>query len=452
MLKRGQKKKLKALFKEGEVFWEEPFILPYGEDSSGLKAKPFAVAIPRTQEEVVKLLKFVHEENIPLIPRGRGTGRSGGSVPIGGGIVLSLLGLNKILEIREKDFVAVVEPGVITGELQKKLAQKKLFYPPDPASKDFSTIGGNVATNAGGMQALKYGVTGDYVLGIEAVLPGGKLLSLPCFCHKNVVGLNLSKLFVGSEGSLGVITKIYLKLLPLPKASLSLLAGFLSLEKLTQALELIFKEGILPAALEIIDKSAIEAVGKIYSLPWQQELEGVLLFKLLGEKDSILSEADLIKNLLKADYFSLAFNKEDQEKLWQIRRNISPAAFRLRQAKLSEDFTVPRSKVASFLNLLREQEKKFSLPILAFGHVGDGNIHTNIMYDPDTEKIKAKEVYHLLLDKVLELGGTLSGEHGLGFSKRKFIGKQIDQETLKIMREVKKVFDPLNILNPGKVF
>ncbi len=200
---------------------------------------------------------------------------------------MSLLGLNRIIEIREKDFVVVVEPGVITGELQRKLSQRKLFYPPDPASADFSTIGGNVATNAGGMQALKYGVTGDYVLGLEAVLPGGKVLSLPSFCHKNVVGLNLSKLFVGSEGTLGVVNKIFLKVLPLPRASLSFLAGFSSLSQLTRSFSLLFQEGILPAALEIIDKSSLEAVSKVYTLPWQKEVEGVLLGKLLGEEEAL---------------------------------------------------------------------------------------------------------------------------------------------------------------------
>ncbi len=451
MLSKRQKKHLKSLFSKGEIFFTAPQILPYGEDSSGLKAEPWAVALPRSKEEIVALLSFAQEERIPIIPRGRGTGRAGACVPVGGGIVLSLLGLNRIIEIREKDFVVVVEPGVITGELQRKLSQRKLFYPPDPASADFSTIGGNVATNAGGMQALKYGVTGDYVLGLEAVLPGGKVLSLPSFCHKNVVGLNLSKLFVGSEGTLGVVNKIFLKVLPLPRASLSFLAGFSSLSQLTRSFSLLFQEGILPAALEIIDKSSLEAVSKVYTLPWQKEVEGVLLGKLLGEEEALGKEARLIKDIFQADYFALARGQEEAE-LWKIRKNISPAAFRLRPKKLSEDFTVPRGKIGEFLSLLREQEQKYSLPILAFGHVGDGNIHTNIMYEPGKEEGKAREVYYLLLEKTLELGGTLSGEHGLGISKRKFISKQIDAETLTIMQEVKKVFDPFNILNPGKAF
>ncbi|MDQ7032373.1 MAG: FAD-linked oxidase C-terminal domain-containing protein [Desulfonauticus sp.] len=451
-LTRSQKKFLNNLFQEEEIFWDKPSLITYGTDSSIAKGRPDVVVVPGKVSQIQQLLSFAQNEDIPVIPRGRGTGRAGGCVPVKGGIVVSLLRLNKILEIRDKDFVAIVEPGVITGYFQKILSQKKLFYPPDPASASFSTLGGNVATNAGGMQALKYGVTGNYILGLEVVLAGGKILRLNNLCHKNACGLNLAPLFVGSEGTLGIINKIYVKLLPLPESSASLLAGFTSLAKASDFIQNLFQLGIVPCALEIIGPTCIRALSAITTLPFP-EARAFLLLKFDGTKSSVEDHLNLTQTRLRADFY-LTATKERQAYLWEIRKKISPAAFKLRPNKLSEDFTVPRGKIRAFLSFGEELAARFKLPILMFGHVGDGNIHTNIMYDAKNkeELALAKEIHFLLLKKVLELQGTITGEHGIGLLKKKYVDLQLDLPHRTIMAKLKNTLDPKNILNPGKAF
>ncbi|SDN74797.1 glycolate oxidase [Desulfonauticus submarinus] len=455
MLTSKQKKFLNSIFNPKEIIWEKASLFAYGVDSSSLHGEPEVVVLPSKVDQIQKLLFFAQNEGIHIVPRGRGTGRAGACVPKKG-IVVSLLKLNHIIEIRKNDFVVIVEPGVITYNLQQELKKYNLFYPPDPASVKFSTIGGNVATNAGGMQALKYGVTGDYVLGLEVVLADGTLLNLKNFCHKNVCGLNLAKLFVGSEGTLGIISKIYLKVLPLPNYSVSILFGFKSLDKAISNILNLFKEGFLPCALEIIDKNCLNAISKVDSLPWEKDLniQTVLIVKFDGTENSVKEDINRVLSLFSADVSIVGKTEEEQEKIWELRRKISPAAYRLKPAKLSEDFTVPRGKIGEFLRAGERLSNQYDLPVLTFGHVGDGNIHTNIMYDPEKieDRKKADKIHRLLLEKTLELEGTITGEHGIGLLKKKYIGLQLDSNTLQIMNAIKCTLDPNNILNPGKAF
>ena len=426
--------------------------LIFGTDSSRILDMPWAVVRPQRPEQVRDFLDFAQKEKIPVFTRARGTNMVGACVPKGGGIVLSMLKLNRIVDVDEHDFVVVVEPGVVTYELQKTLCAKGLFYPPDPASVRISTIGGNVATNAGGMRALKYGVTGDYVLGMKVVLPGGRVLNPGSRCHKNVVGLDLTRLFVGSEGTLGVFTRIYLKVLPLPPVTASFLVGFSELDHALDTVQQIFQAGILPTALEIMPDLVLKCIEAIAPVPWPEGTNAILLIKLDGHEQGVKENlAELEKICAKANVQQKGMGK-DEERLWELRRLVSPASFKLKPNKMSEDITVPRGKVKAAIESIKEVGQKYDLPILTFGHIGDGNIHTNIMFDANDEKEckNANQAKKEILKIVLGLGGTLSGEHGIGLTKRPFIGWQLKRDDWFAMRQIKRVFDPYNIMNPGK--
>ncbi|MBT8764223.1 FAD-binding protein [Desulfohalobiaceae bacterium Ax17] len=451
-LKRTQIKNLKSIFPPEDLLLTPEQKLIFGTDSSRMLDMPWAVVRPKSPEQVRDFLYFAQKERIPVFPRARATNMVGACVPRGGGIVLSLLKLNRILDLDEQDFVAVVEPGVITYELQKALAAKGLFYPPDPASVRISTIGGNVSTNAGGMRALKYGVTRDYVLGLEVVLPGGKLLNLGSRCHKNVVGLDLTRLFIGSEGTLGVFTRIYLKVLPKPPFTASFLVGFSDLDQALDTVQQIFQAGILPTALEIMPDLVLKCIEDIAPVPWPKGTNAVLLIKLDGHEQGVKQNlVELEKICAQASVRLKGLGKEEEE-LWELRRLINPASFKLRPTKMSEDITVPRGKIKEAMERIKQVGQKYGLPILTFGHIGDGNIHTNIMYDvgDDQEAANAQKAKKEILRIVLGLGGTLSGEHGIGLTKAPFISWQVEPEVLMAMRQIKKVFDPYNIMNPGK--
>jgi len=413
---------------------------------------PWAVVRPKSAEQVRDFLCFAQKEKIPVFTRARGTNMVGACVPRGGGIVLSLLKLGRILDVDEHDFVAVVEPGVVTYELQKALCAKGLFYPPDPASVRISTLGGNVSTNAGGMRALKYGVTRDYVLGLQVVLPGGKILNLGSRCHKNVVGLDLTRLFIGSEGTLGVFTRIYLKVLPMPPFTASFLVGFSDLDQALDTVNQIFQAGILPTALEIMPDLVLKCIEDIAPVPWPEGTNAVLLIKLDGHEQGVKENLRELEKICVTANVRLKGMGRDEEDLWELRRLINPASFKLKPDKMSEDITVPRGKVKAAIESIKEVGQKYGLPILTFGHIGDGNIHTNIMYDANDakESKRAKQAKKEILKIVLKLGGTLSGEHGIGLTKRSFISWQVEPDVLMAMRQIKKVFDPYNIMNPGK--
>jgi glycolate oxidase subunit GlcD len=451
-LRRSWIKALKSIFPSEDLLLTPEHKLIFGTDSSRILDMPWAVVRPQRPEQVRDFLDFAQKEKIPVFTRARGTNMVGACVPKGGGIVLSMLKLNRIVDVDEHDFVVVVEPGVVTYELQKTLCAKGLFYPPDPASVRISTIGGNVATNAGGMRALKYGVTGDYVLGLKVVLPGGRVLNLGSRCHKNVVGLDLTRLFVGSEGTLGVFTRIYLKVLPLPPVTASFLVGFSELDHALDTVQQIFQAGILPTALEIMPDLVLKCIEAIAPVPWPEGTNAILLIKLDGHEQGVKENlAELEKICAKANVQQKGMGK-DEERLWELRRLVSPASFKLKPNKMSEDITVPRGKVKAAIESIKEVGQKYDLPILTFGHIGDGNIHTNIMYDANDakESKRAKQAKKEILKIVLKLGGTLSGEHGIGLTKRSFISWQVEPDVLMAMRQIKKVFDPYNIMNPGK--
>ncbi|HDQ41489.1 MAG TPA: FAD-binding protein [Desulfonatronum sp.] len=448
---------LQSLF-PGEDYLDAPErACVYGTDASRLFALPWAVVRPREPGQVRELLRWAQQERIPVFPRARGTNVVGGCVPQGGGVVVSCLGLDRILEINEEDFTAQVEPGVVTGDFQAMLRNRALYYPPDPASARFSTLGGNAATCAGGMRAVKYGVTRDYVLGIEAVLPGGEFIHTGARTHKNVAGLDLTRLLVGSAGTLAFFTKLTLKLLPLPPAQSTLMVGFGSLEQALAASAAVFQAGILPVAMELMPRETLDCVARVVAAPWPQNTNALLLLKHDGRPEGLREELVLTRRALEGVgpcFLVEARDPAEEDRLWEYRRLINPASFRLGTDKISEDVTLPRSKVAEGIAGIREVGRGHEVSVLTFGHLGDGNIHTNIMFDRDDQRQSraAAAAHDQILDLVLRLGGVLSGEHGLGLTKRKYLERQVGPVERGLFVLIKKAFDPCGIMNPGKAY
>jgi len=431
-------------------------LICYGFDASGLEASPSAVVWPENTEDVVKVMRYAFENSIPVVPRGAGTGMTGGAVPLKGAIILSLEKMNRILEIDPENFFVLCEPGLINGRLQRELERKGLFYPPDPASMNFCTIGGNVAENAGGPRAIKYGVTRDYVMEIEAVLPNGKILTMGVKTPKGVVGYDLARLLVGSEGTLSVFTKIRLKILPMPEEVITLLVLFNNLESSGQAVSKIITSKIIPRTLEFMDSEAIKAVENFKPIGLPKAVEAILLIELDGYPTTITKEAEKVAEICEhlGAEVSMAEDEEARIKLWEARRAISPALYHVSPTKINEDVVVPRNKIPDMLRRLRRLSEESGIKIVNFGHAGDGNIHVNIMVDRKNKEEYQKGlnlIEHIFKD-TLELGGTISGEHGIGLTKARYMGMEISETGLSIMRSIKNAFDPKNILNPGKIF
>ena len=434
---------------------EEMFV--YGTDASRRHAMPSAVVRPDSVEQIRELLAFAEANRLPILPRGRGTNTVGDCIPVTGGIVVSTARLNRILEIDPDDFVAVVEPGVVTGDLQAALARERLFYAPDPASVKFSTIGGNASTCAGGMRAVKYGVTRDHILGIEAVLPGGELVRFGGRTHKNVVGLDLTRLFVGSEGTLGLMTRLTVKLLPLPAATATLALAFVDVDTALTAAGDVFRAGILPAALEFLGREAMVAVAGISEVPWPAEAGAVLLIRVDGSPAAVAADLRLLETATRPAgpvWSRPAATREDEEALWELRRLLNPASFKAAPDKISDDVTVPRGRLREAAAGIAAVAGELRLKILFFGHIGDGNLHVNIMHDaadPD-ERDRAQTARERILGLCLALRGTLSGEHGVGLSKLPFIDRQLSPLERDLMARVKAAFDPHGIMNPHKAY
>jgi glycolate oxidase len=431
-------------------------LLCYGFDSSGLDSPPTAVVWPQDVADVINVIKFAYTNQIPVIPRGAGTGMTGGAVPSNGAIVVSMEKMNRIIEIDEENLTALVEPGVLNGKLQRELQRRRLFYPPDPASMNFCTIGGNVAENAGGARAVKYGVTKDYVLGLEAVLPDGRLIKTGVKTAKGVVGYDLTGLLVGSEGTLAVITKIRLKVLPLPQEVITLLVFFKELEKTGLAVTQIISEGIVPRTLEFLDRETIKAVENYKPVGLPKDIEAMLLIELDGVPSVITKDAEKISGIcgrLDGEII-MAENEAAREKLWEARRAVSAALFHISPTKINEDIVVPRSRLPEMLRILKGLSESSGIRIVNFGHAGDGNIHVNLMVDRNNkdEYEKAIKLVEDIFKATLELGGTISGEHGVGLTKKNYISMEIRPDELELMKKIKAVFDPKNILNPGKIF
>jgi glycolate oxidase len=419
--------------------------------------EPDAVVFARSTDDVSKLLQFASREKIPVTARGGGFGYVGGCVPVRGGIALSLAQMNRIKEINFADAVAIVEPGVFTADLKAAVRAQKLFYPPDPASMKDCTIGGNVATNAGGPRCLKYGVTRNYVIGLEVVLANGEVLRTGGRVHKNKTGFDLIGLFVGSEGMLGVVTEITVRLLPLPPGRATLSAAFGTAEQAAEAVQAIFAAGFLPSSLEIADHFTLEAARRDLGKMIVPEGNAHLLVDLDGQEESVRSEAAAIRKLLekrKPSALEMATGEADSEKLWALRRQFSNSLRATGLTKLNEDVVVPRSHLVDLIEFAETLQTKHGFPIACFGHAGDGNIHVNIMADRYNRDAGVREkVEHALDDlfaQVLAWGGVITGEHGIGLAKKRWWPGATSEVARELHRRLKQALDPNGILNPGK--
>ncbi|MBF0407498.1 MAG: FAD-binding protein [Candidatus Riflebacteria bacterium] len=417
---------------------------------------PDLVVRPSSIEELHAVVKAANVWKIPLIPRGAGTGFSGGSLGVRGGAVVDLLQFDKIVDLDEDDMTVYVEPGVIVRDIHEAVESRGLYYPPDPASLKTCTIGGNIAENAGGPHCLKYGVTRDYVMVIDGITGGGDIFSAGKAVHKNRAGYDLKQLLVGSEGTLAIFTGFRLKLIAKPEKKILFLAFFSELVDAAKTVNLILKSGIVPSSVEFMDKNTIMAVENFakFGLPTQHE--ALLLIEIDGRADETVASRKIAESVLSkhAKLVQFADDKNEQEKLWEIRRKASPAMRAYGNTKINEDIVVPRKHVPTAIRRLWETGERNNVKVISFGHIGDGNIHVNIMHDGNNaqEVKRAKVAVGEIFEMVNSLGGAISGEHGIGTAKMDFLPGNIDNTSLELMRNIKKTFDPNNILNPGKIF
>lgn len=446
-----------AIIKTGKVYTDESDRFSYSFDASFGTYLPDLVIQTKSTEELVSLVKFANREKIPLYPRGQSTSLSGGPLPVKGGIVLDLSVMNDILEIHEEDLVAVVSPGVLTSNIHKAAEQKGFMYPPDPSSSHVSTIGGNLAENSGGPRGLKYGVTKDYVIGLEVITPEGELIKTGGSTVKNVTGYDLTKLIVGSEGTLGIITKAVLRLIPKPKATATIMVIFDSLVDAGSAISKILSAGIFPSKMELMDQASIVAVEQFEPLGLPVDAAALILIEMDGHPLALQEEVAQASELCRAvgaREVRIPKDKFEEAELWRARKLVSPAIVRIKPTKISEDATVPRSKIPQMCERLQKIRDKYGVHLVVFGHAGDGNLHPNIICDK-TDKEEMSRVELAVADifmAAIELGGTLSGEHGIGMMKAPFMEMELGAAGLDIMKRIKEVWDPNNIMNPGKIF
>ena len=457
MLSQNIAKELNNIAGKENITTSREDLICYSYDATNQKFLPDAVVFPKSAEEISLILKLANREAFPVIPRGAGSGFSGGSLPVEGGVVVSLERMNKILKIDTDNLVAIVEPGVVTGDFQEEAENMGLFYPPDPSSLKFCTIGGNIAECAGGPRAVKYGVTKDYVLGLEVVLPTGEIINTGVQTAKGVVGYDLTKLIVGSEGTLGIVTKAVLKLLPLPEATKTMFAVFSDMRDAANTVSKIISSKIIPSTLEFMDKESIGCVAGYLPPDLSGSIEAALLIEVDGDKDLIEKEALLIRGICmenSATDVRIAGNRQEAKALWQARRAISPSMAKLKPNKINEDIVVPRSKIPDAIMGTRDIARKYNIIIANFGHAGDGNIHVNVMIDKSNsgEFERGKKAVEEIFRLVLSLGGTISGEHGIGTAKMPYIGMELSPAAIDVMRRIKQVLDPKGVLNPGKIF
>jgi glycolate oxidase len=446
---------LQKLLPAGEIRLDDAALEAHAGDQWFVRHRPDAVALPRSVRSVAQILRFAHEHRIPITARGAGHGYVGGCVPVEGGIALSLARMRRIREIDRLDFVAVVQAGVITQDLQDAVERQGLFYPPDPASRTECTIGGNIATNAGGPRCLKYGVTRDYVLGLEVVLANGTITRLGGRTHKNKTGFELARLFVGSEGLLGVITEATLKLLPLPPARSALSIGCRSMRHAALTIQAVFNAGFLPCAIEVADRFTLEAVRRKFGPQQVRDACAHLIIELDGQPSSVSREIRHLERLVRQQrpaFVLTAQGPAECENLWQLRREFSYALRDTGLTKLNEDIVVPRGRLEDLFNFTAQLQEKYRLPIACFGHAGDGNIHVNIMVDETSSSAKARcsEALDDLFHGVLRLGGSITGEHGIGLAKKRWWPLAVDESVRRLHHTLKQALDPHGILNPGK--
>ena len=449
-----QLRRLKKLL-PGEIFLEPATLANYAGDKWFATHQPDAVALPRSAKSISTILRFAHKNKIPVTPRGAGHGYVGGCVPMHGGIALSTERMKKILEINPADFVAVVQPAVNTAEFQAAVEKLGRFYPPDPASRANNSIGGNIATNAGGPRCLKYGVTRDYVLGLEVVLANGDIVKLGGRTHKNKTGFDLHRLFVGSEGLLGVITEATLKLIPLPPFRANLAVGFSSMNSAVRALQSIFAAGFLPCAAELADEFTLAAAAKRTGSKRLLGCKAHLIVELDGQEKSVRGEIAAVEKIVRKQkplFIERGFGNEQCEAIWQIRREFSYALRDTGLTKLNEDIVVPRGKLEDLFKFAATLQKKHGLQLACFGHAGDGNIHTNVMvdYTQPGAKERAEACLDELFQWVIAAGGAITGEHGIGLAKKRWWPQAVSKESQNLHRAIKAALDLHGILNPGK--
>ncbi len=448
----------KKLLGEENVYDDKAHMIAYSYDATRNHFEPDAVVFPRNEEDISEVLKYCNEHGIIIVPRGAGSGFTGGALPSKGGIVLAFeKHMNKILEIDMKNMVAVVQPGVINKDLQRAVEEVGLFYPPDPASQEYSTIGGNVSENAGGMRAAKYGITKDYVMAIRAVLPNGEVIRAGKRTIKDVAGYNIPGILVGSEGTLAVLSEITLKLIPKPKMTKTAMGIF---KTVTEAMEAVYKtmaSGVTPVAMEFLDNLTIRAVEETYHKGLPTDAGALLVTDVDGnlEQDLDFQLAQIEKVFRENGCYEFKIAKDEKEAadLWFARRNASQAITMYGSKKINEDVTVPRSALPELLERFYAIADKYGIKIPCFGHTGDGNVHTNVMVDGSDPK--QVEIGYKAIEEVfqatIDLGGTLSGEHGIGLAKAPYMKMAFTDAEMELFKRIKKAFDPNNILNPSKM-
>lgn len=438
---------------------DKAHLIAYCYDATKERYQPDCVIYPRDENDVCKILRYCNEHKISILPRGAGSGFTGGALPVGGGVVLAMeKHFNKILEIDEKNLIARVQPGVVNKHFQEAVEKIGLFYPPDPASQEYCTLGGNVSENAGGMRAAKYGITKDYVMAIRAVLPSGELIRAGKKTIKDVAGYNVAGILIASEGSLAVITEITLKLLAKPKFAQSAMGVFPDIQSAMNAVYKTMASGVTPVAMEFLDNLSIRAVEEKFHKGLPTQAGAILITQVDGDIPEQIQwqlkkiEERFVEN--GCSEFKIAQNKEEEADLWFARRNASQSITIYGKKKLNEDITVPRSKLPELLEKISEVSKKYGFKIPCFGHTGDGNVHTNVMVPDNTDEEQLKRG-HQAIEEIfkiaIELEGTLSGEHGIGLSKAPFMPLAFSQAEMDLFRSIKKAFDPNNILNAGKM-
>ena len=450
-------KQLQEIVGNANVATDKADLICYSYDATQQQFLPEVVVHPASAGEISRIMQLANRERIPVFPRGAGSGFSGGSLPTGGGIVLTTERMDRILQIDEENLVAVVEPGVVTEQFQLAVEKVGLFYPPDPASLKFSTLGGNVAECAGGPRCVKYGVTKDYILGLEVVTPLGDIITTGGPTMKGVVGYDLTKLLCGSEGTLGIITRIVIKLLPLPEGKKTMLVLFDSIDGAARAVSSIIRHKIIPTTLEFMDGRTLDCVRQATGLQVPDAARAVLIIEVDGDREFLDKQADRIAEIIRplgVVETRIAATPAESAALWAIRRAVSPSLRKVNPDKFNEDICVPRSKVPEMIRKVDAISEKYGIPIVNFGHAGDGNIHVNVMIDKKVpgELEKAEKAIEEVFRGALELGGTMSGEHGVGIAKAPYIPLEITPQTAAYMKALKKALDPNNVLNPGKIF
>ena len=430
----------------------------YGYDSTPeLQSRPGVVVLPQTTEEISRIMALCDGAGVRVTPRGSGTNLSGGSISFDAGVVLQTSRMNRILEVDEENLTATVETGVVTSALHREVEAKGLFYPPDPGSMNISTMGGNVAENSGGLRGLKYGVTDDYIMGLKTILANGELLKTGGKVVKDVAGYNLNQLLVSSEGTLGIFSEITVKLIPKPQTKKTMLVHFPQLEQAGLTVSHIIAARIIPATLEFLDRVTIKCVEDYAHVGLPLDVEAVLLIEVDGHPAQVEEDAAAIRVICErhnCSFFQTAATADEALKLATARRVALSALARLRPTTILEDATVPRSHIAQMIKLIQDTAKKYDLLIGTFGHAGDGNLHPTCLTDernPD-EIARAHKAFGEIFDATIAMGGTITGEHGVGVAKKKYLPKLVGESGLRVMRGIKGAFDPNGILNPGKIF